>query len=115
MAEMRVSAALIVLFALLTTMNGEKPYSFETTPGKLRTRSKICSSNATRSGYCEYFDSGTRLAWVIDPPTRTLAIYHAPGEPTRILRESDQLDGEQVVPGFTISVAELFCNVPATA
>src|SRR6266568_3274437 len=35
MAEMRVSAALIVLFALLTTMNGEKPYSFETTPGKL--------------------------------------------------------------------------------
>ena len=35
MAEMRVSAALIVLFALLTAMNGEKPYSFETTPGKL--------------------------------------------------------------------------------
>src|SRR2546423_7521926 len=31
----------------------------------------------------EYFQSGTRLAWIIDPIARTAAIYHAAGGPTR--------------------------------
>ena len=60
----------------------------------------------------EYFESGTHLAWFIDPPTRTVAVYHAPGEPTRVLHEGDSLDGEQVVPGFSMPVADLFRNVP---
>jgi Uma2 family endonuclease len=51
------------------------------------------------------------LAWVVDPPTRTVAIYHAPGEPTRVLRESDSLDGESVLPGFSLPVSALFKNV----
>ena len=61
----------------------------------------------------EYFQSGTRLVWVIDPRPRTVAVYHAPGEPTRVLQVSDALDGEQVVPGFLLPVADLFRNVPA--
>ena len=60
----------------------------------------------------EYFASGTRLEWVVDPQTRTVAVYHAIGEPTRVLTESDTLDGEQVVPGFTMPVADLFRTVP---
>lgn len=60
----------------------------------------------------EYFPSGTRLVWIIDPPTRTVAVYHAPGNPTRVLAESDALDGEDVIPGFTMPVADLFRNVP---
>ena len=60
----------------------------------------------------EYFQSGTRLAWLIDPSVRTVAVYHAPGESTRVLREADVLDGEQVVPGSTMPVADLFRNVP---
>jgi Uma2 family endonuclease len=60
----------------------------------------------------EYFESGTRLAWFIEPRTRSVAVYHAPGEPTRVLHESDSLDGENVVPGFTMPVADLFRNVP---
>jgi Uma2 family endonuclease len=62
----------------------------------------------------EYFQSGTRLAWIVDPPTRTVAIYHSPGAPTRVLDAAGQLDGEQVVPGFTLPVADLFRNVPPT-
>ena len=62
----------------------------------------------------EYFQSGTRLAWIVDPPTRTVAIYHGPGEPTRVLDTAGQLDGEEVVPGFTLPVADLFRNVPPT-
>ncbi len=60
----------------------------------------------------EYFESGTRLAWVIDPPTRTVAVYHPPGLLVRVSKEDDALDGEDVLPGFTAPVAELFRNVP---
>jgi Uma2 family endonuclease len=61
----------------------------------------------------EYFQSGTRLAWLIDPRTSTVAVYHAPSEPTRVLDASAHLDGEQIVPGFAMSVADLFRDVPA--
>jgi Uma2 family endonuclease len=60
----------------------------------------------------EYFQSGTRLAWIIDPPTRSVAVYRAAGEPARVLKESEALDGEGVLPGFTLAVAALFENVP---
>jgi Uma2 family endonuclease len=59
----------------------------------------------------EYFGSGTRVVWFIDPTSRTVSVYNAPGDPTRVLTESDALDGEQVVPGFSMPVAELFRNV----
>jgi len=60
----------------------------------------------------EYFQSGTRLAWVIDPPSRTVAVYHSAGAPTRVLDVASQLDGEQVLPGFSLPVASLFRSVP---
>jgi hypothetical protein len=49
---------------------------------------------------------------LIYPRTRTVAVYHAPGEPTRVLQESDALDGEQVISGFTMPVADRFRNAP---
>jgi Uma2 family endonuclease len=57
----------------------------------------------------EYFESGTRLAWIIDPATRSVAVYHAasPG-PARVLVETDTLEGESVLPGFSVAVSELF-------
>jgi Uma2 family endonuclease len=60
----------------------------------------------------EYFDFGTRLAWVIDPPTRRVAVYHHAGEPTRVLSEADHLGGEQVLPGFSLPVSDLFRIAP---
>lgn len=60
----------------------------------------------------EFFGSGTRLAWIIDPRRRTVAVYHGPGGPARVLEEADHLDGEQVVPGFAMPVRDLFRNVP---
>ncbi|MEO6437515.1 MAG: Uma2 family endonuclease [Tepidisphaeraceae bacterium] len=57
----------------------------------------------------EYFESGTRLAWVIDPPTRTIAVYEGPTEePTRTLAAHDTLDGGDVLPGFTLLASQLF-------
>jgi Uma2 family endonuclease len=60
----------------------------------------------------EYFQSGTRLAWIVDPPTRTVSVYREPSQPALVLEESGSLDGEQVLPGFTVPVADLFRGVP---
>lgn len=57
----------------------------------------------------EYFESGSKLVWIIDPPTRTVAVYTGPtAEPARTLTEADPLDGGSVLPGFTIPIADLF-------
>lgn len=55
----------------------------------------------------EYFRSGVRLAWVIEPKTKKIHVYKSPTE-VRILSETDSLNGEDVVPGFAIPVSELF-------
>lgn len=55
----------------------------------------------------EYFENDTRLIWVIHPDEKYLLVYHSP-EPDRFLRPQDSLDGEAIVPGFSMPVAELF-------
>jgi hypothetical protein len=35
-------------------------------------------------------------------------LAHRPGQPPRILTETDTLDGEDVVPGFSLPVREIF-------
>ncbi len=53
----------------------------------------------------QYFGAGTRLAWVIDPKKRTAKVYR-PGGNVRVLHEQDELEGEDVVPGFRCRLAE---------
>ena len=55
----------------------------------------------------EYFGSGCRLVWEIDPRKRTAVVYTAPAD-GRMLTPQDALDGGGVVPGFTLPLAELF-------
>jgi Uma2 family endonuclease len=55
----------------------------------------------------EYFAAGTRLVWVVNPKTRSVTV-HTPDGIARNLRESDTIDGGDVIPGFACSVAELF-------
>ena len=55
----------------------------------------------------EWLTAGTRLVWVIDPAKKTVGVY-APHRQPRILKSADQLDGEQVLPGFKLAVAEIF-------
>jgi len=57
----------------------------------------------------EYFESGTKLVWFIYPKMRTIAVFDGPSEePVRVFSETDTLDGGSVVPGFSISVADVF-------
>lgn len=56
----------------------------------------------------EYFDNGARLVWVISPTQHYILVYRSTQEPDRLLKSTDSLDGEDVIPGFTLPVAELF-------
>ena len=53
----------------------------------------------------QYLAAGTRLAWVIDPHRRTVAV-HAPGAPVHVLGDADPIDAGDVVPGFRCAVRE---------
>jgi Uma2 family endonuclease len=56
----------------------------------------------------EYFENGTRLVWVISPTQHYILVYRSAQEPDRLLKSADSLDGEDVIPGFTLPVADLF-------
>jgi Uma2 family endonuclease len=55
----------------------------------------------------EYFDSGVQLVWVIFPRHRRIHVYESPRE-SKILTEADDLEGGAAVPGFRLSVRDLF-------
>jgi Uma2 family endonuclease len=55
----------------------------------------------------EYLRAGVRLVWVVDPPSRTVTVYRTDGSGS-ILREEEELSGEDVLPGFRCLVGQLF-------
>jgi Uma2 family endonuclease len=55
----------------------------------------------------DYFEAGVRLLWIVDPDIQTVTTYHSPLDP-RVLTAADTLSGEDVLPGFSCQVAELF-------
>jgi Uma2 family endonuclease len=55
----------------------------------------------------DYFRSGVRLVWEIDPEQRTVTAYTSPEQCT-VLRQTDLLDGSPVLPDFVLPLSELF-------
>jgi Uma2 family endonuclease len=56
----------------------------------------------------EYFENGTRLVWVINSTQQYVLVYRSGQEPDRLLKSVDSLDGEEVIPGFSLAIADLF-------
>ncbi len=57
----------------------------------------------------EYLHYGVRLVWVVVRKTRSITVYRPDGSARVLYAASDDiLDGEDVIPGFSISVAEIF-------
>lgn len=55
----------------------------------------------------DYLAAGVCLVWVVWPESETVTVYAQDGEP-RTLTADDTLDGGEVLPEFTVSVAALF-------
>ncbi|MGH2517715.1 MAG: Uma2 family endonuclease [Ktedonobacterales bacterium] len=54
-----------------------------------------------------WLDVGVRLVWVVYPALRIVEVYR-PGQAMVTLRETDTLDGHEVLPGFAAPVAGIF-------
>ena len=57
----------------------------------------------------EFFAAGCKLAWVIDPRSRTAKVYTS-AKKFKELDESGTLDGGKVLPGFKLKLADLFAS-----
>jgi Uma2 family endonuclease len=55
----------------------------------------------------QWLEAGTRLVWVVDPARRTVTAFQSDGT-LRLLDESAELDGGDVLPGFRHPVRDLF-------
>ena len=54
-----------------------------------------------------WLEAGVRLLWLVDPPAHTVTVYE-PGREPRVIGVGDELDGEPVLPGFRLAMADLF-------
>ena len=57
----------------------------------------------------ECFDAGVRLVWMIDHRTKTAEAFSGRTN-SKVLTESKTLDGGDVLPGFELSLRELFAE-----
>lgn len=56
-----------------------------------------------------YLANGAKLVWLVYPRKRVVEVYTGNGN-IDILREDDTLSGEDVLPGFTMPVADFFAD-----
>ena len=68
-------------------------------------------SPSDRAGYVlakvgDWLNAGAALVWIVDPVRRNARVYRADGSEA-ILGPDDSLDGEDVLPGFSVTVAAM--------
>jgi Uma2 family endonuclease len=72
---------------------------------------EVLSPNNTRAEIQDrlrdFFSSGTKLAWIIDPESKSAEICSGL-EKRRLVGPNGELNGENVVPGFRYKLADLF-------
>jgi Uma2 family endonuclease len=57
----------------------------------------------------DWLNSGCLAVWVIDPETTTVTVYHSQDQ-IAVLGPTDTLTGGDVLPGFSVLVAEIFAS-----
>jgi Uma2 family endonuclease len=55
----------------------------------------------------EYFEAGARQVWAIYPRERLAYLYDSPVK-LRVIADKDDLTGGDVIPGFQLTLAQLF-------
>ncbi len=61
----------------------------------------------------EYFLSGVKLVWFVEPAARIVRVFTSPDEVIE-LGINDILDGKDVLPGFSVPVVRLFADLSDT-
>ncbi len=65
--------------------------------------------NAAQKKIRQWQEVGVPLIWAINPRQKTVEIYHqGQASPIFMLGVADELDGENIIPGFRMPVADLF-------
>ena len=65
------------------------------------------TSTAIQEKVLDYLGAGASLVWVVDPSARTVTVYRPDGS-ARLLRGDETLSGEDVLPGFSVTLDRLF-------
>jgi Uma2 family endonuclease len=55
----------------------------------------------------DFLDAGCARIWVVDPRTHSVTVYRSLSE-IAVLREADVLTDDELLPGFSLSVAQIF-------
>ncbi len=80
-------------------------------PGPPDLAVEVTSPNDRRSAIAmkieEYLRAGVRMVWLIDPNDRTLTV-HRPSAAPITLAADQAVDGDDVVPGFSLPIRALF-------
>ncbi len=61
----------------------------------------------------EYFRAGVLQVWYVDPKRRTVTVF-TDREHSILLGEDDQIEGGDILPGFTISIRDWFAEAERT-
>jgi Uma2 family endonuclease len=61
----------------------------------------------------DYRLAGVPLIWVVYPNRRTVHVFSGGSDAPTVLHESDTLTGGDVLPGFSVKVADLFPSQPS--
>jgi Uma2 family endonuclease len=79
---------------------------------------EILSASNTREEMArkrrEYFQAGVRTIWEIDPDARAVSVYRSAADP-QVLIPSDTLEGDPVLPGFSLPLQRLFSELDRRA
>ena len=70
-------------------------------------RSKTDSLKDLRAKLQEYLENGTQLGWLIDPQNKRVEVYR-PGQAVEVLENPESLSGEDVLPGFTLTLRRIW-------
>ena len=57
----------------------------------------------------DWLAAGCRAVWVVDPGSRTVSVYRSRDQRV-VWNVSDELTGDDIVPGFILPVAEIFAT-----
>jgi Uma2 family endonuclease len=90
---------------------GFKPNEKKFFPGAPDLAIEVLSENNNRAEIDarlkDFFASGTRVAWVIDPEKQCVEVCHSPTH-RQLIGSGALLEGEDVLPGFKYPITDLF-------